>query len=131
VTFVDERGEAKRVFAPGDYFEARIGYVSRLPEAAEEPVFGVAINTIYKMLLYGPNTLAGEVRGKVREKGVVRFIIPQLPLFAGDYLFSAAVYDQSLSHAYDHHEMMYHFRVSSPEGKEFGCVRLAHHWLLE
>ena len=131
VTFVDERGEAKRVFAPGDYFEARIGYVSRLPEAAEEPVFGVAINTIYKMLLYGPNTLAGEVKGKVGRKGVVRFIIPQLPLFSGDYLFSAAVYDQSLSHAFDHHEMMYHFRVVSPGAREFGCVRLAHHWLLE
>lgn len=131
VSFVNEKGETKRIFAPGDYFEARIAYVSRLPEGAEEPIFGVAINTIYKMLLYGPNTLAGEVKGKLGKKGIVRFIIPELPLFDGDYLFSAAVYDQSLSHAYDHHEMMYHFRVASSERKEFGCVRLAHHWLLE
>jgi ABC-type polysaccharide/polyol phosphate transport system ATPase subunit len=131
VSFVNEQGEVKQVFAPGDYFEARIAYVSRLPEGSEEPIFGVAINTIYKMLLYGPNTLSGNVKGKLRKKGIVRFIIPELPLFDGDYLFSAAVYDQSLSHAYDHHEMMYHFRVIGSERKEFGCVRMAHHWFLE
>jgi len=131
VSFVNERGEPKRIFAPGDYFEARIAYISRLPEGSEEPVFGVAINTIYKMLLYGPNTLSDDVKGRLGKKGVVRFIIPELPLFDGDYLFSVAVYDQSLSHAYDHHEMMYHFRVASSERKEFGCVRLTHHWLLE
>ncbi len=131
VSLLDENGKPKRVFAPGDYFEARLSYVSRLPLEAAPPVFGVAIYTIYKMLLYGPNTLSEQRRLKIGEKGVVRFIIPSLPLFAGDYLLSVAAYDENLRAAYDHHEMMYHFRVSETGSREFGCVRINHLWSVE
>lgn len=129
VRFADEQGHQKTVFSQGDYFEAQISYVSRLRGGV--PVFGVAIHTIYKLLIYGPNTLDKEVEGEFKERGRLRFIIPSLPLFAGDYLFSASAYDPTLTQAYDHHEMMYHFRVAGGGGRDFGCVRLDSRWKVE
>ena len=129
VVFVDENGKAKDTYDLGDYFEARISYTSNLQTGA--PVFGIAINTIYKMLIYGPNTLEAECVGSYKKEGTVRFIIPSLPLFEGDYLFSAAVYDSTLKKAYDHHDMMYQFQVLSRGTRDFGCVRLEAEWKLE
>jgi ABC-type polysaccharide/polyol phosphate transport system ATPase subunit len=131
VDFVDKDGNFQRAFHSGDYFEARLSYVSRLVED-EIPVFGAAIHTAYKMLIYGPNTLESAGRsGIITARGVVRLIIPALPLFKGDYLFSASAYDQSLSVAYDHHDMMYLFRVLDSPSREFGCVKLQSHWEIE
>jgi ABC-type polysaccharide/polyol phosphate transport system ATPase subunit len=189
VAFVGRDGKAKAAFAQGDYFEARIPYVSKLGEGGKA-VFGAAIHTVYKMLVYGPNTLeglggglggglgeeergeggeGGEVRERgvfegrggeelgggngtggrtgegggggadgvgspLPEKGIVRFIIPELPLFPGDYLFSASAYDPSLSVAYDHHDMSYVFQVvgrGGGTGREFGCVKIKSRWEIE
>jgi homopolymeric O-antigen transport system ATP-binding protein len=129
VNFVDENGDAKSVFATGDYFEARIAYVSQ--RAGTRAVFGAALSTIYKMLICGPNTLEGRFPDFLPAKGTVRFIIPSLPLYAGDYLFSASAYDPSLTVAYDHHEMMYFFRVISRGTRDFGCVRIDSRWELQ
>jgi ABC-type polysaccharide/polyol phosphate transport system ATPase subunit len=126
VDFVDKEGNRKNVFATGEYFEARLTYVSHA--AGVKAVFGAAFNTIYKMLIYGPNTLESDFPDSLPERGTVRFIVPRLPLFEGDYLFSASVYDPSLTVAYDHHEMMYFFRVISPGGRDFGCVRIDSRW---
>jgi ABC-type polysaccharide/polyol phosphate transport system ATPase subunit len=215
VEFVDEAGRPREVFRTGDYFEARISYINHGVDDC--PVFGVAIYTIYRLLLYGPNTLEnlgtqtfssaasysgqrhkesekksffgprseqdklfteepapceswgerekdskeiqGEFHGAARadgrprepgfmadregvegidfhrqmklpRRGKVRFIIDSLPLLEGDYLFSASVYDSSLTIAYDHHEMMYFFRVKSPGISAFGAVRLESRWLI-
>lgn len=166
VEFVDEAGQPKEVFRTGDYFEARISYVNHGVE--DQPVFGVAIYTIYRLLLYGPNTLDQKLgtqtffansfdqaarmgretlpertnkeekikeldfpgQQKLPSRGTVRFIIDSLPLLEGDYLFSASIYDSSLTIAYDHHEMMYYFRVKSPGIAAFGAVRLEGRWLL-
>ena len=128
VDFVDEKGNRKNVFSTGDYFEARLSYVSH--GAGVKAVFGAAFNTIYKMLIYGPNTLEADFPDSLPERGTVRFIVPRLPLFEGDYHFSASVYDPSLTVAYDHHEMMYFFRVVSRGGRDFGCVRIDSRWEL-
>jgi len=132
VSFVDRDGRPAAAFAPGDYFEARIHYLSKLP-SGERPIFGAAIHTAYKMLIYGPNTLEG---GPPEDRilpasGIVRFIIPSLPLFRGDYLFSASAYDPSLSQAYDHLDMMFQFRVLDGPTREFGCVRIQSRWDFE
>ena len=129
VTFVDEKGQGKDIFDLGDYFEARISYTSNLQNGT--PVFGIAINTIYKMLIYGPNTLEADCSGSYKNEGNVRFIIPSLPLFEGDYLFSAAAYDSTLKKAYDHHDMMYQFQVLSRGTRDFGCVKLEARWEIE
>ena len=94
-------------------------------------VFGVAISTIYKLLIYGPNTLESPIDGEIADKGIIRFIVPSLPLIEGDYLFSAAAYDPLLKTAYDHHENMYHLRVLSKGKKEFGSVHIQSRWAVE
>jgi len=129
VEFVNKEGQASFIFRTGDYFEARIAYTSRLKEG--RPVFGVAISTIYRLLIYGPNTLEAQLPAHIPEEGIIRFIIPKLPLLEGDYLFSAAAYDESLQKAYDHQEMMYHFRVNSDGRRDFGSVRMAAEWQVE
>jgi ABC-type polysaccharide/polyol phosphate transport system ATPase subunit len=129
VRFVDEMGKGKKAFHTGDYFEARISYHSRLEK--DRPVFGVAFSTIYKLLIYGPNTLEAEIPEEIPSKGVVRFIIPSLSLLEGDYLFSAAAYDETLTQAFDHHEQMYHFRVLLAGQQEFGSVRIRSEWKIE
>lgn len=126
VWFVDEEGNPKHTYTSGDYFEVQISYVSRLKE--ESPVFGIAIYTAYKMLIYGPNTLEKDFPEKIPEKGTVRFIIPSLPVFEGNYLFSASAYDPTLSTAYDHHDKMYNFQVLSRETADFGCVKIDSKW---
>lgn len=129
VCFTDEKGKPKTTFEAGEYFEAQISYVSQLKDT--RPVFGVAITTVYKLIIYGPNTLETEFPEGIPEKGKVRFIIPSLPLFDGDYLFSASVYDPTLSIAYDHHEMMYHFRVLAQRSRVNGCVNIDSEWKIE
>jgi hypothetical protein len=88
------------------------------------------------MLLYGPNTRDSESglgagREPLPASGVVRFIVPSLPFFAGEYLFSASVYDSTLNIAYDHHDQMYRFRVEDAGPREFGCVRIESRWEVE
>ena len=78
VDFADEKGRTKKEFFPGDYFEACIRYRSSLK--SKKPVFGVAVSTIYKLLIYGPNTLEAEFPENIPSSGVVRFIIPEIPL---------------------------------------------------
>jgi len=129
VCFFDKTGSPKNTFYSGDYFEARIFYFSHLEDSV--PIFGIAINTVYKMLIYGPNTLETDFPKKIPKKGVVKFIIPFLPLFEGEYLFSVSAYDQTLNTAYDHHDMMYNFHVVSRETRDFGCVRINSHWEVE
>lgn len=126
VEFVDAQGRPQENFSTGDYFEARLRYLSALKN--ERPVFGVSISTIYKLLIYGPNTLSEDTVKNIPEQGIVRFIIPQLPLLEGDYLFSAAAYDDTLNIAYDHHDMMYHFRVSPLKDSDFGSVKIKSEW---
>ncbi|MCJ7579164.1 MAG: ABC transporter ATP-binding protein [Candidatus Aminicenantes bacterium] len=129
VQFVDESGQSKSVFQSGEYFEAQISYSINKEDIS--PIFGVAISTIYKLLIYGPNTRDFDFSGPLKKEGLVRFIIPSLPLIEGDYLFSAAAYDSLLMTAYDHHENMYHFRVVSRGKKEFGSVKIDSRWEME
>ncbi|MHB8093440.1 MAG: ABC transporter ATP-binding protein [Candidatus Aminicenantales bacterium] len=128
VQFVDHKGAPTKFFQTGDYFEARIIYHSRLQ--GETPIFGVALSTIHGLLIYGPNTLNSSFPERIPSDGIVRFIIPRLPLLDGEYLFSVSAYDHSLKTAYDHHSDMYYFRVLKNPRIEFGAVRIESHWEL-
>ena len=47
----------------------------------------------------------------MRGEGIVDMHVAALPLLAGRYLLSAAVYDKTMLHPYDHHDRLYHFAV--------------------
>jgi len=52
-----------------------------------------------------------------------------LPLLAGRYLLSAAVYDETLLHPYDHHDRLYRFAVHNEGGNErLGTLTLGGRW---
>ncbi|RPI92156.1 MAG: hypothetical protein EHM32_09540 [Spirochaetales bacterium] len=108
-------------------------------EAAGRPVFGIAIATPYKMLISGPNTIdsgwegeagsAGQDPAAFPREGVIRYVVPELPLFGGEYLFSASVYNENLSVAYDHHELQYSFQVVGGRIRDFGLIKIKAGWL--
>jgi ABC-type polysaccharide/polyol phosphate transport system ATPase subunit len=131
VKFFGADGRERTEFRTGEPFEARLAYESK--PGIPPPVFGVSFATIYRLLIHGPNTLSAPVTGEFKPAGAIRFLVPKLPLLPGDYLFSAACYDRSLQNAHDHHEQMYHFRVTGSGeggrgGREFGCVKIDSRW---
>ena len=73
---------------------------------------GRALAGIDGLLLTGPNSkLGGYDIPFVEGAGAVSYEIDSLPLVPGDYLITAAVYDYSCRHPYDHHERMYRLAV--------------------
>lgn len=128
VDFLDRRGHPAEVFETGGSLTVRIRYVAHRP--IEEPVFGLAIHHESGFHINGPNTrFGGLALGTLRGAGHIDYTIPELPLLAGGYLLTAAVYDRSLSHAFDHHERMYRFVVQTGHVAErFGTVHIRGEW---
>lgn len=97
----------------GKPFVVRIHYVAH--RTVVRPVFGIGIRRVDGVHVTGPNTATSRHDiGLVSGRGVVEFRVPRLPLLPGAYLLSAAVYDYTIRHPYDHHDAMYRFHV----GKE-------------
>lgn len=128
VELCDASGIARVVAHTGAPLTIRIRY--RACRAVPRPVFGLAIHHESGLLLAGPNSLfAGLDIPAVQGEGVVEMRIAALPLLAGRYLLSVAVYDETMLHAYDHHDRLYRFTVHNEGGNErFGSVTLGGVW---
>jgi hypothetical protein len=99
----------------------------------ERPVFGVAMHRADGFHICGPNTsTSGYAIDAIDGNGYVDFIVPSLPLLPGAFLFSAAIYDQGGTRAYDHHIQVYGFRVTDTGGEqeEYGTLRIEGQWQL-
>lgn len=117
VRFYDAQGQEREVFTTGEPFTARIYY--HASQQIEWPAFGVAIYRDDGTHINGPNTTtSGYDIPYIEGDGVVEFTIPSLPLLAGTYEFSAAIYDYYSRHPYDHQHRMYSFRVQQGRLKE-------------
>jgi ABC-type polysaccharide/polyol phosphate transport system ATPase subunit len=129
VQFLDMAGQPTEVFQTGQPFVARMCY--RTHKQVAEPAFGIAIYHPNGLNMIGPNTRhSGYSTRDVPANGAIDFIIDNLPLLAGRYEFTAAVYDYSLVHPYDHHERMYSFVVQSDKLSElFGSLYFPCRWL--
>jgi lipopolysaccharide transport system ATP-binding protein len=131
VQFLNDAGQESRAFKTGEPFVARIHYLAH--QKIEEPLFGVALHHASGFHLSGPNTgFSDYTIEAIDGRGYVDFSIPSLPLLAGTYLFSAAIYDAEGQQAFDHHHMAYTFRVvPCPEVKEqYGTLHIASRWRL-
>ncbi len=128
VELCDASGIARVVAHTGAPLTIRIRY--RACRAVPRPVFGLAIHHESGLVLAGPNSLfAGLDIPAVQGEGVVEMRIAALPLLAGRYLLSVAVYDETMLHAYDHHDRLYRFTVYNEGGNErFGSVTLGGVW---
>jgi lipopolysaccharide transport system ATP-binding protein len=129
VQFLDGAERESRAFKTGEPFVARIHYLAH--QRIKDPLFGVALHHASGFHLSGPNTgFSGYTIEAIEGRGYVDFCIPRLPLLAGTYLFSAAIYDAEGQQAFDHHHMAYTFRVvPCPEVKEeYGTLHITSHW---
>jgi lipopolysaccharide transport system ATP-binding protein len=103
-------------------------YLAKQP--VEEPVFGIALYNRGGLHINGPNTrFGGQPIPLVQGTGYVDYIIDRLPLLAGEYLLSAAVYDTAMLHAYDHHERRFLLTIHTESVEErFGTILIPSRW---
>lgn len=128
VEFLDAQGRSPRAFETGAPLTIRLHYLAHQP--IEEPVFGLAIHHANGFHINGPNTRFGGLSlGALSGSGYVDYTIDALPLLAGGYVLTAAVYDTTMTHGFDHHERMYRFVVQTKSVAErWGSVYIPGHW---
>ena len=128
VTLHNGAGEETTVFETGDAMTVRLWYSAR--ERLPHPVFGLGVCRPDGIVIAGPNTLMTNFSiPSVIGSGYIDYVIGSLPLLNGVYELSAAVYDETLSHPYDHHERLYTFRVEPGHvGERFGIMTLSGEW---
>ncbi len=131
IQFLNGEGEETRTFHTGETFIARLHYMAH--QRIEQPMFGVALYHAGGFHINGPNTVFSDYPiDFIEGPGYIDYIIPQLPLLAGTYLFSAAIYDHPGQHAYDHHHMAYTFYVVANRRikERYGFFYIPSYWRL-
>jgi lipopolysaccharide transport system ATP-binding protein len=131
VQLLDGEARERQRFRTGETFIARMHYVAH--HRIERPVFGAAMHRADGFHICGPNTgTSGYAIDAIEGNGYIDFIVPSLPLLPGAFLFSAAIYDQGGTRAYDHHVQAYGFRVTETGGmqEEYGTLRIDGQWRL-
>jgi lipopolysaccharide transport system ATP-binding protein len=132
VEFAGPAPAAATTVASGGPLTIRIAY--RAESRIESPVFGLGISTDDGVLISGPNTRFGSYPIPLIEgEGSVSYAIDRLTLLPGRYWVSAAIYDSTCEHPYDHRERTYPLVVTAGHGvwaeERYGVVRLPGEWL--
>jgi ABC-type polysaccharide/polyol phosphate transport system ATPase subunit len=126
VRVLDGLGRPRQRFRSGDTLVVAVTF--RTTEPVEDPIFGVALFRNDDVYIHGPNTrYDGVLDG--RYHGVYTFFaaFPQLPLLAGTYRASIAIFDKSHLKPHVWHNQLYEFEVSQ-DAEDHGMVRLDHAW---
>lgn len=128
VQFLGLDEEDLQVFCTGDPFVARIHYQAH--QRVERPTFGVAIYRDDGAHVNGPNSVAdGQEIPVIDGPGYMDYVIEALPLLPGRYEFTAAIYDHSSTHPYDHRHRAFTFEVQpGPMGPREGLVHIDSAW---
>lgn len=132
VTFHNGDGEDSEFIKTGGPFHVRIEYNAH--SKVNRPVFGIAIYTENGIHLTGPNTHKHGIQiESIEGKGIVEYQVESLPLLPGTYLFSAAIYDVTGFHAYDHWEQCWKFHVIESETvpERYGIMAIPALWRIE
>jgi lipopolysaccharide transport system ATP-binding protein len=112
VQILDKAGEERRTFRTGDSLCVRIHYLAHKP--IPQPEFGLAFFHSGGFHISGPNNVfGGHTIPEIEGRGFVDYVIEELPLLPGSYLFSAAIHDRGGKHAYDYIDQRFTFRVRS------------------
>ena len=112
----------------GDTVIFRFHYTAH--ESVPNPVFGLAVHTVEGVHVTGSNTRFADLACDLPlGPGFVDFRVDRLLLVPGRYDFTAVVYDQTISHPYDHVERMLRFDVDPGVPRETeGVVSLGGTW---
>jgi ABC-type polysaccharide/polyol phosphate transport system ATPase subunit len=127
---LDAAGEPTRQVRTGEPVTIRLHWSAAAP--VERPVFGVAVHSLEGIEVTGPNTRDAElVPDKIDGAGVVDLHVPRLLLLPGTYDLSAAVYDWTRQHPYDHRHRAVRFDVEPGlPREEHGLTSLGGTWTL-
>lgn len=126
VQLLDARGHERERFRTGESLVVAVTF--RTTEPLEDPIFGVALFRSDGTYIYGPNTrFDGVLNG--RWHGIYTFFAhyPRLPLLAGGYRVSVAIFDRAHLHAHVWHNQLHAFEVAQ-DVEDHGLVVLEHAW---
>jgi hypothetical protein len=128
---LDGAGRPTRSVRTGDPVTVRLRWSA--VEPVPRPVFGVAVHSIEGIEVTGPNTRDADlVPEKIDGTGVVDLHVPRLLLLPGRYDLSAAVYDFTRQHPYDHRHRAYRFDVEPGRPREeHGLTSLGGTWTMD
>ncbi|MEO8084279.1 MAG: ABC transporter ATP-binding protein [Ardenticatenales bacterium] len=121
-------GQPHPIVLTGQPMSIRLRYTAHAP--VDHPVFGIAVHRDDGVHVTGPNTRDADLAlERIDGDGELTLHIAHLPLLEGNYEVSAACYDASLSHAYDHHDRRFPLRVRAGDVRErFGLLALGATW---
>ncbi|MFN8474676.1 MAG: ABC transporter ATP-binding protein [Anaerolineae bacterium] len=127
VEFLDSAGRPSQAFDTGGRFTARIHYDAHQP--IPHPMIGIAIHAEAGAHVTGPNTITSGYDIPVLEgQGWVDYTVDDLPLIAGTYIFTAAIYDFWETTAFDHQDKAWVFRVRPGAPERYGTVMIPARW---
>jgi ABC-type polysaccharide/polyol phosphate transport system ATPase subunit len=126
VRLLDAAGMERERFRTGEPLVVAVTF--RTTEPLDRPIFGVALFRGDGVYVYGPNTRFDHVL-EGRYHGVYTFWIhyPRLPLLAGSYRVSVAIYDHGHLAPHVWHNQLYGFEVGA-DVEDHGIVQIPHRW---
>jgi len=126
VRLLDAAGRPRSTFRTGDTLVVAVTFRTTSP--VPRPVFGVALFRDDGTYVYGPNTRFDRVLDGTYH-GIYTFfaVYPRLPLLAGAYRVSVAVFDEAHLKPHVWHNQLYEFEVAQ-DVEDHGLVRLEHAW---
>lgn len=124
----DSAGQGTTVVKTGDRFVIRMWY--NAPQKVECPAFGVSFYDEQGNRINGPNTVwAKFTLPFVQGRGYIDYIVEALPLLNGRYDVTVAVYDEYVTHPYDHWDRMCTLSVVPGDWeRQDGMVYIPCHW---
>ncbi len=128
VELLDGNGQPSHHFDTDGPLHLRLRYQTHEP--IERPAFGLAIYRRDGVHINGPNSVhEGVAIDKIDGAGTVDYVIEELPLQAGHYEFTVALYNTDSTVAFDHHHRLYPFEVRTPAARRAeGVVHLDARW---
>jgi hypothetical protein len=123
---LDALGRPRHRFRTGDTLVVAVTF--RTTEPVDDPIFGVAIFRNDAVYVHGPNTRYDSVL-EGQYHGVYTFFaaFPELPLLAGNYRISVAIFDKNHLKPHVWHNQLYEFEVAQT-CEDHGLVQLNHAW---
>lgn len=126
VQILDARGVERERFRTGESLVVAVTF--RTTEAVPRPIFGVALFRSDGTYVFGPNTRFDNVLDGTWNGVYTVFIhYKRLPLLAGTYRVSVAVFDEGHLHPHVWHNQLYSFDVAQ-EVEDHGLTQLPHAW---
>ena len=126
VRILDAKGHVRERFRSGEPLAVAVTF--QTTEPIERPILGVAIHRNDGVYVYGPNTRFDQVLDGTYE-GIYTFFLhyPELPLLAGRYRVSVAIFDKGHLKPHVWHNQLYEFEVAQ-QVEDHGMVQIPHSW---